>query len=240
MCLFKYGHHNDDESKEINWFFNGKIMSHTVEITSICFGKSTDENDQTQHRLFSIGKDRKCFEYNVATARIDTKLPVEREFAIELESYPTACIQYPGDDSKESLIVTANDEYKMKLWNPTTQSSRRTCLGPTYGGEIIKLKLLDQGNGDKYLLYQTAQKVIGLIQLPLDGNPHKTMGLIAHPDEVRDLCVSNDGRFVFTCGCDDLAVNMWKVDTTPIKYAIQLGGEGIEPFIKLIEGGREG
>ena len=118
-------------------------MSHTVEITSICFGMSLDENDQMQHRLFSIGKDRKCFEYNVATSRIDTKLSVEREFTIELESYPTACIWYPGDDSKESLILTANDEYKMKLWNPTAVNSRRTCLGPTYGGEIIKLKCLD-------------------------------------------------------------------------------------------------
>ena len=143
VCLFKYGHYNDDENQEITWFFNGKIMSHTVEITSICFGMSLDENDQMQHRLFSIGKDRKCFEYNVATSRIDTKLSVEREFTIELESYPTACIWYPGDDSKESLILTANDEYKMKLWNPTACNSRRTCLGPTYGGEIIKLKCLD-------------------------------------------------------------------------------------------------
>ena len=79
-----------------------------------------------------------------------------------------------------------------------------------------------------------------MIQLPLDGNPHKTMGLIAHPDEVRDICASSDGKFVFTCGGDDLAVNMWKVDVSPIKHAVALGGEGIEPFIRLIEGGREG
>jgi len=54
----------------------------------------------------------------------------------------------------------------MKLWNPTTKSSRRTCLGPTYGGEITKLKLLNEhrfGEGKQYLLYQTAKKVIGLI-----------------------------------------------------------------------------
>lgn len=216
-------------------------MSHTREITSICFGQSLDDNDTMQHRLFSIGKDRRLFEYNIANAKHDVKLPVDRYFDIELESFPTACIWYPADDSKEGLILTANDEYKMKLWNPTTTTSRRTCLGPTYGGEITKIKLLDQGeNGDKYLLYQTASKVIGLIKLPLDGNPHKCMGLIAHPDEVRDICVSGDGKYVFTCGGDDLAVNMWKVDVTPINNAIALGGEGIEPFIRLIEGGREG
>lgn len=164
-----------------------------------------------------------------------------REFPTELESHPTSCIWYPQLDSKEGLILTANDEYKIKLWNPTAKSSRRTCLGPTYGGEIVKLKLLDFGDRtQKYLVYTTAKKVIGLIKLPLDGNPNKTMGLIAHPDNVTDICVSNDGKYIFTCGGDDLAVNMWEIDVSPIEAAISMGGEGIEPFIKLIEGGREG
>lgn len=105
----------------------------------------------------------------------------------------------------------------MKLWNITAQSSRRTCLGPTYGGEITKLKLLDQNpQGESFLLYSTSNKVIGLIKLPLDGNPQKTMGLIAHPDDVQDICSSHDGKYVFTCGGDDLAVNMWSVNTDPI------------------------
>ena len=76
--------------------------------------------------------------------------------------------------------------------------------------------------------------------MPLDGNPHKTMGLIAHPDEVQDICASADGKYVFTCGGADLAVNMWKVDVQPIEQAIALGGDDIEPFIQLIEGGAEG
>jgi hypothetical protein len=76
--------------------------------------------------------------------------------------------------------------------------------------------------------------------MPLDGNPNKTMGLIAHPNEVVDLCATKDGRYIFTCGGADLAVNMWSVDVSPIDQAIAMGGEGIEPFINLIEGGREG
>jgi len=31
----------------------------------------------------------------------------------------------------------------MKLWNPKLGNSRRTALGPTYGGENVKLKLLN-------------------------------------------------------------------------------------------------
>ena len=200
-----------------------------------------DENDNMQHRLFSIGRDRRLFEYDIQRATYHGNLLVKRCFNVELEAHPTACIWYPPLDSKEGLILTANDEYKMKLWNPTTENSRRTCLGPTYGGEICRLKLLNfHGREDKYLIYSTAKKVIGLIKLLLDGNPHKTMGLIAHPDEVTDICASNDGRFIFTCGGDDLAVNMWQVDVSPIEQAIALGGEGIEPFINLIEGGRDG
>ena len=93
-------------------------------------------------------------------------LSVENMFYLEKESFPTACIWYPTTlDSKEGLLLTANNEYKMKLWNPTTKSSRRTCLGPTYGGEISKLKLLENHGqpGQQYMLYQTAKKVIGLI-----------------------------------------------------------------------------
>jgi len=66
------------------------------------------------------------------------------------------------------------------------------------------------------------------------------MGLIAHPNEVQDCCASADGKYVFTCGGADLAVNMWTVDVAPIEQAIAMGGEDIEPFIQLIEGGAEG
>lgn len=109
------------------------------------------------------------------------------------------------------------------------------------GGEIVKLLRLDiDSNTDKYLIYSTEKKVIGLLKMPLDGNPNKTMGLISHPKKITDVCVSADGRYMFTSGGEDLAVNMWSIDVTPIEQAIAMGGDGIEPFINLIEGGREG
>ena len=40
-------------------------------------------------------------------------------FEIEKESRPTACIWYPKVDTKEDLLLTANDDYKMKIWNPS-------------------------------------------------------------------------------------------------------------------------
>ena len=144
-------------------------------------------------------------------------LEVKDQFYVENEAVPTACIWYPKVDTKEDLLLTANNDYKMKIWNPSTKQSRRTCLGPTYGGEIVKLLPLNiENNPDKFLIYATQKKVIGLIKMPLDGNPNKTMGLIAHPQAVVDVCVSRDGRYLFTCGGEDLAVNMWSIDVTPI------------------------
>lgn len=36
----------------------------------------------------------------------------------------------------------------------------------------------------KYIAYTTNERVIGLTKLPLDGNPNKSIGLIAHPGVV--------------------------------------------------------
>jgi cilia- and flagella-associated protein 251 len=250
--LFKFSRPYDEvgeageDAKKVWWFF-GKQKTHLRKITGICFGQSYDSNSEKNekvHRLFSIGEDRKLFEYDCVfdpNAKYCGELKVKLEFDIELESIPTSCIWYPNNFQNEGLLLTSNDEYKMKLWNPSSKNSRKTCLGPTYGGAIKKLKLLSfNERSDKYLLYSTAEKVIGLMKLPLDGNPNKTMGLIAHPKDVSDICCSKDGRFVFTCGGSDLSVNMWAVDVSPIETAIAMGGEGIEPFINLIEGGREG
>ena len=121
VCLFKKAKLHE-EALEETWQFTGKVISHHVEITSICFGTSYEGDDTVRHRLFSVGRDRKCFEYLVHEARQNSKLPTNNgtPFAIEVEAVPTACIWYPAKDSKEDLLLTANDEYKMKLWNPAT------------------------------------------------------------------------------------------------------------------------
>ena len=94
---------------------------------------------------------------------------------------------------------------------------KKTCLGPTYGGEISKLLVLnpaDEKNDyqDKYLAYATREKVVGIIKLPLDGNPNNTMGLIAHPSKITSISSVVDGKQFFTSGGDDLCVNIWDVD----------------------------
>ena len=52
-------------------------------------------------------------------------------------------------------------------------------------------------------------KVIGVIKLPLDGNPNSTMGLVAHPDEITDMTNTSDGKYIITSGGNDLSINIW-------------------------------
>jgi WD40 repeat protein len=248
VCLFKKG--RNDPNKPIEWLFNGKIQAHNDVITSICFGEGLGDNSERKLHLFSVSRDRTVVEYDIEASSLE-ELRIKRRFSVENEARPTACIWYPKvelkttqedlGEGKQNLLLTMNDDYKAKIWNVNSSSSRRTCLGPTYGGEIVKMKLLNlENNSDKFIIYSTKEKVIGLIKMPFDGNPNKTMGLIAHPKKIVDLAVSADGKYLFTCGGDDLAINMWSIDVTPIDQAIALGGEGIEPFVNLIEGGREG
>lgn len=94
-------------------------MSHEIEVLSISFGQGLDEQGQPMHRLFSIGKDRRLFEYDVYNSQAHSQLIVVSHFKIEQEALPSSCIWYPKKDSKEGLLLTANNEYKMKIWNPS-------------------------------------------------------------------------------------------------------------------------
>lgn len=123
--------------------------------------------------------------------------------------------------------------------------SRKTVLAPTYGGTINKIFILPQRKGEsivpsQYLVYGTFEKVVGLVKLPLDGCPNKSMALIAHPGEISCVCSSFDGKYLLTAGGSDRSVKLWAVNTNAVEANVQLGGQGIDPYMSLIEGGRGG
>ena len=113
--------------------------------------------------------------------------------------------------NKEELLVTSNDQYKLKFWNANQKNNRRTVLGPTYGGPLSSMIVVkgrgSSSSGGMYAAYATERKVIGLIKLPLDGNPHRTMGLVAHPSEICSMVASADGAWLMSAGggfrCDE-------------------------------------
>merc|ERR1711871_322217 len=112
--------------------------------------------------------------------------------------------------------------------------------GQTFGGPVNRMQALPVGAGPPFVAYSSANKVIGLMQLPLDGNPNKTMGLVAHPGEITGLAVTFDGRFVITAGGSDATVNLWATNTAAVEQAVAEGGSDAAPFLRLLEGGAEG
>jgi Ca2+-binding EF-hand superfamily protein len=66
------------------------------------------------------------------------------------------------------------------------------------------------------------------------------MGLIAHPGPIAAISVSYDGKYAFTCGGADLTVNQWLIEPQTVSSAAYLGGDGVEPFVRLVGGGESG
>lgn len=85
-----------------------------------------------------------------------------------------------------------------------------------------------------FVVYASQERVLGLLKLPLDGNPNKTTGLIAHPREISALVATSDGRYVFTAGGADHTVNLWLARVELVTECERMGGRGVEPYLALL------
>ncbi|KAM6247169.1 cilia- and flagella-associated protein 251 [Porphyrio hochstetteri] len=221
-----------------SWEHLAGLHSHYKPIRSILFGVQLDSNEP---RLLSLGEDRQLVEYDLNSSSKDHLVVLHRN-RIEQDAVPLCLAWYP-QLSTESFILTANDCYKMKLYNTTTKMCRKTLLGPTYGSPLEKIQILPSTNTTDpqkhYLAYVTKDKV-GLQILPVDGNPHKSSAFVCHPDGVSDLASSYDGHYIFTAGRNDCTVMKWEVNLNALDAAASLGGEDLIPFYNLLDGGREG
>ncbi|XP_041456928.1 cilia- and flagella-associated protein 251-like isoform X2 [Lytechinus variegatus] len=219
------------------WIYMGKHRAHYKHIKGITFGVALDSGAS---RLLSLGEDRSLVEYNLKTVAKD-HLEVMSTDRIEQSAVPQCFAWYPPI-TKEQFFITANNQFKFKLFNTTTKMCRRTTLAPTYGSPIQQIAVLpseDPVNDPRYMAYVTKDKV-GLHKMPPDGNPHNAMALIAHPSGVTNLACSYDGKHVFTAGGTDYSVHMWDTHFNALEAAVKLGGDDLIPFYGLMEGGREG
>ena len=154
------------EEKAVLWFLLARIQSHTLPITSLSFGQYINEKGVMHHRLFSVGQDMMLIEYDIKNTTKETSLLIRNKGsvkAVEQEYIPTASIWYPTNvqHEREEILLTANEEFHLKLWDvqdPNEFICKRTCLGPTYGGPITKLLVINPENAqsefeDQYLAY---------------------------------------------------------------------------------------
>jgi hypothetical protein len=105
----------NQESEDKEWQFFGKMRLHSLPITSISFGETRNEQGEIKLKLFSIGEDRRLAEYDVESSTFK-ELVVVNCYDIEQEAIPTASVWYPCSGIGEDILLTVNNEYKIKLW----------------------------------------------------------------------------------------------------------------------------
>ncbi|KAJ1548616.1 Cilia- and flagella-associated protein 251, partial [Cladochytrium tenue] len=139
--------------------------------------------------------------------------------------------------SAERFLLVANDDLKLRFFNAATQFCRKTVLGPTFSGPVTALTVApDLPTAQAPLVaYAALDRVVGLAVLPLDGNPHRASGVIAHPCKIAGIAFGTDSSRLLTAGVDDSSVHLWHVHGAALEAQIALGGAGIEPFLAMLD-----
>eukprot|EP00656_Telonema_subtile_P052963 TRINITY_DN7525_c0_g1_i1.p1 TRINITY_DN7525_c0_g1~~TRINITY_DN7525_c0_g1_i1.p1 ORF type:complete len:888 (-),score=271.02 TRINITY_DN7525_c0_g1_i1:169-2832(-) len=239
VLLFKWqppSEGDKDELPPVVWEYIGRARAHSKPITGLTF-----KTEKNRVRLVSLGEDRMLVEYEVEGSTIVEGVGILAQTKVEQTAVASSMVWDAHFGTPESIVL-ATDQYKFKFVQTSDLACVKTVLAPTFGGPInrmLHVPAFDGGQGN-CLAYSTKQKVIGLVQFPLDGNPNKTMGIIAHAGEISDMAVSYDGRYIITAGRDDYCVNVWSAHPASLEKMRRLGGEGIEPFNAMIDGGKEG
>jgi cilia- and flagella-associated protein 251 len=212
-------------------------------------------------RLFSVSQDRYCVEYDVHEATPETGFHVLTTKRIEQTDRPLAALVWHAADvvHPEDLLLVATAQFKLRTSHLETQTARMTALGPTFEAPIKQLCFMPASavtdrpstketpvqlkDNAEFLAFATSAKCIGLIKLPLEGNPHASMGVIAHPSGVRRLVRSHDGTYLMSAGRGDSVIHQWRVNTHVLDAQLALRGQGIEPYLDLVDAtglGKEG
>lgn len=245
---------NEDVTSKGAFQYIGRVRAHTGKVAGVEFGMK-----DTIETLVSVSDDRYCLEYDLVNSSLTSGLlPVKSvtpegatycQTRLEMLARPTCLMWHPKrKDDVEDRFVTINSEFKMKEYNVESKQCRKTCLAPRYGHPPNYMSLIPQSDRisakgwQSSYVFSTPTRVIGLGHFPLDGNPAKTVGIVAHPGEITGMSVSCDGRFVFSAGGADLTVNMWLIidELDELETQLSPGAVDMTPFLALLEGGPYG
>ncbi|KAL5113063.1 hypothetical protein TcWFU_010181 [Taenia crassiceps] len=232
------------------WTFSGRYRAHGDNIVDILF--KTCNNNVTP-RLFTLGEDRMLIEYDIVNAKHNV-LPLKRRVKVEYIAKPQ-CFISMGDFYPENFICYANSDSKFRLLDADALAIRKTVMAPVNDTPFVRLATLPEKEdfpsppctptvvgkpSNKSCLVFLTSEQLGLVLVPLDGDPYKATNIIAHPCKehgtgyASDLAVSRDFRFIFTTGGPDNTMHMWKADPGVLVSQTHLYCNPMQPFYDML------
>ena len=205
------------------WEFIGRTQTHHEEVTGLNFGESPSGHT----RLFSVGADGRLAEYDLDGSSLSTGLRLLHHLDLPASVSPTSLafappLQYFKHHSHETHLLTCDNQFKVRMFDADKRLQVATFLGPTFGGPVSKLVMFKSATSEAaFLAYTTSERVVGLMAWPMDGDPAKTMGLIAHPGSITSMAVSYDGRKLLTASGEDGTLAVWDIAASAL-----VGGMG--------------
>ncbi|RNF24907.1 uncharacterized protein Tco025E_02422 [Trypanosoma conorhini] len=263
VSLYEFNHPQGNTAKPMEWDIVGRHKTHRGAISGLQFG-----DDGGLPRLLSVGEDKRLVEYDLIDSEPESGLLVRTAHKITQGASPTGFLWVREDgvvnDMKrrpqgaeaviDDLLLVSTNDYKITVFlSDWSRQCIKSVLSPTFGGPVAEMFTVPSlpGSGRTCLFYATREKVIGLVQLPLLGDPCMSTGLVAHPGTITSVARSYDGAFVFTAGGDDQSVMQWRVNGEKIVAASNAAPAEAAPteaadevpldhLIAAVEGGREG
>ncbi|KAF8282413.1 hypothetical protein TcBrA4_0082760 [Trypanosoma cruzi] len=263
VSLYEFDHPQGNTKKPMEWDIVGRHKTHRAAISGLQFG-----DDGGLQRLLSVGEDKRLVEYDLIDSEPESGLLVQTAHKITQGSSPTGFLwvrenglvsdmrrrMQENKDAPDDLLLVATSDYKMTVFlSDWSRQCIKSVLSPTFGGPVSEMFTVPSlpGSEKRCLFYATREKVIGLVKLPLLGDPCMSTGVVAHPGNITSVARSYDGAFVFTAGGDDQSVMQWRVNGEGIAPPNEIalaessfieGGDEVplDHLIAAVEGGREG
>lgn len=206
--------------------------------------------------LSSVGLDGHLIVYDVGSSSIASGLQIRSNERSKVEKFasPSATVSLPMDvpsrdgatsnvdDSTGGRVLVATDDYKFKLFQLADGiHCVSTVLAPAFGGALTSLSFLGKAGHHFALAYSTSDRVVGVVALPLTGNPFSAVGVVGHSGPVNSLATQFDGKRFFTSGAslsrnsEPGCVCIWSVSETALKDQVALGGTGVNSFLNLLD-----
>ncbi|KAL0246403.1 hypothetical protein GEMRC1_007615 [Eukaryota sp. GEM-RC1] len=136
-------------------------------------------------------------------------------------------------------LVAFNDEFKARFIDPISFEVVRTVLAPVFSAPINKV--FQSKTHPDVVFFSTLDRIIGCQMLPIDGNPAKSLGVLADGNNVNDLVLvekDNVLRVVTVGGTPadqskliEGSLMVWNFDPLPLQQQSLSNGQGIHPFV---------